>query len=78
MHITIFRRHRIRVSDDVAYCYRFCRSVVGLSVGLSKTAQRINMIFSGWAATVTASVVSKFGDNRPKGRGARRGYYGEN
>ena len=35
----------------------------------AKTAQRIKMIFGGWAATVNASVVSKYGDNRPKGRG---------
>ena len=56
-----------------------CRSV-GLSTMMycAKTAQRIKMIFGGWAATVNASVVSKFCDNRPKGRGARGGHCGEN
>ena len=35
----------------------------------AKTAQHIKMIFSGCAATVNASMVLKFGDNWPKGRG---------
>ena len=43
----------------------------------TQTAQHSKMIFGGRAATVNASLVLKFGDNRPKGKGLEGVFWGE-
>ena len=56
---------------DIAseYCYHFYCSVVGRSEAMhcAQTAQRIKMILEGRRQR---SMVLKFSDNRPKGRGS--------
>ena len=66
------------IATVFAVPWSVCRSVcLSAMMYCAKTAQRIKMIFSGCAATVSASMVLKFDDNRPKGSGVEGVIMGE-